>query len=69
MLTIVVVGRASLAGDFGPMRRTAVGLGIIATISNRFVLLGSNPYYVDVIKGTIIVGALALDNSLVRRRA
>ncbi len=48
------------------MWRTAVGLGIIATISNGFVLLDISPYYQDIIKGLIIVGALALDNSLLR---
>lgn len=66
VLTIVVVGGTSLAGGSGAMWRTAVGLGIIATISNGFVLLDISPYYQDVIKGTIIVGALALDNGLLR---
>ena len=66
VLTIVVVGGTSLAGGSGAMWRTAVGLGIIATISNGFVLLDISPYYQDIIKGAIIVGALALDNSLLR---
>ncbi len=66
VLTIVVVGGTSLAGGSGAMWRTAVGLGIVATISNGFVLLDISPYYQDVIKGTIIVGALALDNGLLR---
>ena len=34
---------------------------IIATIANGFVLLNINPFYQDIIKGSIIVGALALD--------
>jgi ribose transport system permease protein len=66
VLTIVVVGGTSLAGGSGAMWRSAVGLGIIATISNGFVLLDISPYYQDVIKGAIIVGALALDNGLLR---
>ena len=61
VLTIVVVGGTSLAGGIGSMWRTAVGLAIIATISNGFVLLNINPYYQDIVKGVIIVGALALD--------
>ena len=36
VLTIVVVGGTSLSGGSGAMWRTAVGLGIIATISNGF---------------------------------
>jgi len=66
VLTIVVVGGTSLAGGSGAMWRTAVGLGIIATISNGFVLLDISPYYQDIIKGGIIVGALALDTGLMR---
>ncbi len=61
VLTIVVVGGTSLAGGFGSMWRTVVGLGIIATISNGFVLLDISVFYQDIIKGSIIVGALALD--------
>jgi ribose transport system permease protein len=71
VLTIVVVGGTSLSGGVGAMWRTAVGLGIIATISNGFVLLDISPYYQSIIKGSIIVAALALDtglNRLVRAR-
>jgi ribose transport system permease protein len=66
VLTIVVVGGTSLSGGTGAMWRTAVGLGIIATISNGFVLLDISPYYQSIIKGTIIVAALALDTGLTR---
>lgn len=68
VITIVVVGGTSLAGGFGSMWRTAVGLGIIATISNGFNLLDVSPYYQNIVKGAIIVGALALD-SYTRRLA
>jgi ribose transport system permease protein len=61
VLTIVVVGGTSLGGGFGSMWRTAVGIAIIATITNGFVLLNINPFYQDIIKGAIIVIALALD--------
>jgi ribose transport system permease protein len=61
VITIVVVGGTSLAGGIGSMWRTAVGLGIIATISNAFSLANVNPYYQDIVKGSIIIGALALD--------
>jgi ribose transport system permease protein len=61
VITVVVVGGTSLAGGIGSMWRTAVGLGIIAVISNAFGLADINPYYQDIVKGCIIVGALALD--------
>jgi ribose transport system permease protein len=66
VLTIVVVGGTSLSGGVGAMWRTVVGLGIIATISNGFVLLDISPYYQSIIKGAIIVAALALDGGLTR---
>jgi len=61
VMTIVVVGGTSLAGGVGSMWRTAVGLVIIATISNGFNLANVNPFYQDIVKGCIIVGALTLD--------
>jgi ribose transport system permease protein len=61
VITIVVVGGTSLAGGIGSMWRTAVGLGIIATISNAFSLADINPSYQDIVKGGIIIGALAID--------
>jgi ribose transport system permease protein len=68
VITIVVVGGTSLAGGIGSMWRTAVGLGIIATVSNAFSLADLNPSYQDIVKGSIIIGALALD-SYARRLA
>jgi ribose transport system permease protein len=61
VITIVVVGGTSLAGGIGSMWRTAVGLGIVAVISNAFSLGDVNPFYQDIVKGSIIIGALALD--------
>jgi ribose transport system permease protein len=61
VMTIVIVGGTSLGGGIGSIWRTAVGMVIIATISNGFVLLDISSYYQDMIKGAIIVGALVLD--------
>jgi ribose transport system permease protein len=61
VITIVVVGGTSLSGGYGSMWRTAVGLAIIATISNGFNLANISPYYQDIVKGAIILGALGLD--------
>lgn len=62
VITIVVVGGTSLAGGYGAMWRTAVGLGILATLQNGFNLLDVDPNYQNIVKGGIIVGALALDS-------
>jgi ribose transport system permease protein len=60
VITIVVVGGTLLTGGVGTIWRTAIGLGIIATISNGFVLMNLNPFYQDIVKGAIILAALAL---------
>jgi ribose transport system permease protein len=41
--------------------RTAVGLAIIATISNGFTLIGLNPLHQGIVKRIIIILALAID--------
>ena len=68
VLTIVIVGGTSLGGGVGSIWRTVVGLVIIATITNGFVLLDISPFYQDVIKGLIIVGALILDSTAAENR-
>ena len=52
VFAIVVLGGTSLAGGYGAIWRTAVGLAIIATISNGFNLLDINPFYQNIVKGT-----------------
>jgi ribose transport system permease protein len=61
VLAAVVIGGTSLSGGAGAMWRTAVGLAIIATISNGFTLLGLNPLHQGIVKGGIIVLSLAID--------
>jgi ribose transport system permease protein len=68
VITIVVLGGTSLTGGFGAMWRTAVGIAIIATLTNGFNLLDFDPNSQDIFKGGILIGALALD-SYARRLA
>jgi ribose transport system permease protein len=66
VLTIVIVGGTPLGGGVGSVGKTVIGLIIIATISNGFVLLDISPFYQNIIKGALIVGALVLDSILKR---
>ncbi len=59
VLTVVIVGGTALSGGRGAIWRTAVGVGILATLQNGFNLLNVDAYYQDVIKGVIIIAALA----------
>lgn len=61
VIAAVVIGGTSLSGGVGAMWRTAVGLAIIATISNGFTLVGLNPLHQGIVKGVIIILALAID--------
>lgn len=68
VLTVVIVGGTALSGGRGAIWRTAVGVGILATLQNGFNLLNVDAYYQDVIKGIIIIAALAtVDRGFLRR--
>lgn len=60
-IAIVVVGGTSLLGGEGKMWRTAVGLLILATLTNLFDSLAISTSYQLVVKGTIVIAAVALD--------
>jgi ribose transport system permease protein len=61
VFAIVVLGGTSLTGGYGAIWRTAVGLAIIATISNGFNLLDINPFYQNIVKGSVIILAVAFE--------
>jgi ribose transport system permease protein len=60
-IAIVVVGGTSLLGGEGKMWRTAIGLLILATLTNLFDSLAVSTSYQLVVKGAIVVAAVALD--------
>jgi ribose transport system permease protein len=62
VITVVVVGGTALAGGEGAMWRTAVGIGILAVLGNAFDRLQISPFWQLVIKGAIIVFAIAADS-------
>lgn len=60
-IAIVVIGGTSLMGGEGAMWRTAIGLLIMATLTNVFDSLAISTNYQLVTKGAIVIGAVALD--------
>ena len=60
-IAIVVIGGTSLLGGEWTMWRTAIGLLIIATLTNIFDSLAISTNYQLVVKGCIVVGSVALD--------
>jgi ribose transport system permease protein len=67
-IAAVVIGGASLMGGRGTVWGTAIGLLLIQTLNNGLDLLIVPSYWQDVIKGVLIVLAVAIDVWAAKRR-
>jgi ribose transport system permease protein len=67
-IVIVVIGGTSLMGGEGAMWRTAIGLLMLATLSNVFDSLAISTNYQLLTKGAIVIAAVALDVFAASRR-
>lgn len=65
-ITAVFVGGVSLAGGRGTVLGAVLGTIIIGIVNNSMIVYGLDPAYQDLIKGMIIIAAVAVDY---RRRA
>jgi ribose transport system permease protein len=61
VIVAVIIGGTTLSGGFGSIWRTALGLAILATLQNGLNLLQVNTVAQYIVKGFIIIGALAFD--------
>lgn len=66
-IAIVVVGGTSLRGGEGAIWRSAVGLLILATLTNVFYSLNVSQHWQLIAKGVIVVTAVAVD-AVIRSR-
>ena len=57
----VVIGGTSLFGGIGTVVGTAIGVVMIATINNGLVLLNIPDFWQQIVVGSIIIGAMVLD--------
>jgi ribose transport system permease protein len=62
VITIVIVGGNAVNGGEGAMWRTATGIGLLAVLGNAFDHLQVSTFWQQVIEGTIIILALAIDS-------
>jgi len=67
-IAAVVIGGASLLGGRGSIWGTALGLMLIQTLNNGLDILLVPAYWQKVIKGALIIAAVAVDVWSVRRR-
>ena len=61
VITAVVLGGVSILGGEGAIWRAVLGAFFLQMISNGFNLLNVQPVYQQVFKGSILLGAVALD--------
>jgi ribose transport system permease protein len=61
VFSAVIIGGTSFAGGQGAMWRTVAGLGVLALISNGFVLLNYSAVYQEILYGAVILLAVGLD--------
>ncbi|HEY2717672.1 MAG TPA: ABC transporter permease, partial [Solirubrobacterales bacterium] len=67
-IIIVVLGGTAIGGGTGAVWRTAVGLGILVGLQNGFDALAIDPFYQSVIKGCVLILAVAWDQYLQRSK-
>ncbi|MCW1401936.1 ABC transporter permease [Novosphingobium sp. MW5] len=60
-IAAVVLGGASLSGGRGTIGGTIIGACVIGTLADGMVMMGVSEFWQMVIKGTVIVGAVVLD--------
>lgn len=68
-IAAVVIGGGSLQGGEGSVVGTLIGAFIMGLLSNGSDLLGINPYWQQVVIGTVIIVAVGLDELRKRRFA
>jgi ribose transport system permease protein len=68
-IAAVVIGGASLSGGRGTIAGTVLGCLLIGVLNVGLVLLDVSPYWQQVIKGLVILAAVALDRATSGRPA
>jgi len=61
VIAAVVVGGTPMSGGKGSVYRTVVGAVIIGIMSNALNILGITAYHQQIVKGLLIIAAVAMD--------
>lgn len=66
VVTAVILGGASLAGGRGTILGTALGLLIVGVLNNGLILLNTDPFWQEVARGALLIGAVSFDRLRIR---
>lgn len=66
-IAAVVIGGTSLSGGKGTIWGTVMGAIIIGVLNNGLVLLNVSPFWQQVVKGSVILIAVAIDKAFEKR--
>ena len=61
-ISAAVIGGASLTGGVGTVFGSILGIALLAIVTSSMILLDVSPYWQDLIKGCILLGAVSLDH-------
>jgi ribose transport system permease protein len=65
-IAAVVIGGTSLSGGRGSVLGTVIGCLIIGVLNNGLILLNVSPFWQQVVKGVVIVVAVAIDRQNIK---
>jgi len=66
VIAAVIVGGTSLFGAVGSVPGTALGVVLLAVVTNGLLLMSVSPYFQFVVLGAVVVGAVGIDQ--IRRK-
>lgn len=66
VITAVILGGASLAGGRGTVLGTALGFLIVGVLNNGLILLNVDPFWQEVARGALLIGAVSFDQLRIR---
>jgi ribose transport system permease protein len=69
VVTAVVLGGVSITGGEGHVAGVIAGVLILGVLENGLIMMNLQFYEIAVIKGAVLLAAVALDRSLRRRGA
>ena len=67
VVTAVVLGGVSISGGQGNIFNVLMGVIIMGLLSNGMVIIGVSEYYQWIVKGLVLVGAVAMDRAARKR--